>query len=196
MIRSDSQFGVAAIPLLATGAFIVVVLGVVIYAANGMKTATPKVNQPTTATKSPLPSSQSAKPASEFDVTDLGFKLSLPSGLTGVTQLVQQNQTGPGIGLDTYNYSVAILSNSTLTADDPANCSASSAALGSISKYAFDPVGVDQLSADSNTIQLGSYWLSYHAPQESCSQNPAVISYQNSLIPLMEQAFETASPLQ
>lgn len=199
MVRKNSQLGLALIPTVGLVAAILV-LGAI--AVVGL-TSKPKPliqNHPSpSASASATPVAASTKPGNEFDVTDLGFKLTLPAGLTGLTDIVQQNQTGPGIGLDNYNYSVVYLSNDTLTADDPTNCSTgngpNTAGLGEIDKYNQDPVGVDQLASPSNTIQVGSFWLSYHAPQSSCSQNAAANSYQTSLIPLVEQAFETASQL-
>ena len=197
MVGKESQSGIAPIPLLLIGGFVVIVLGVIIYSLSSGTKAPSNPNQttPSASASTTTTSNTSPKPGNEFDVSDLGFKLTLPSGLTGMTQIVQQNQTASSIGLDSYSFSSVTLSNSTLTADDPANCSAASAGLGTINKYAFNPVGVDQLATDANTIQLGSFWLSYQAPMESCSQNATASSYQSSQIPLVEQAYETAATL-
>lgn len=155
--------------------------------ASATPSSTPKSTSP-----APSPTPSATKSPSEFDVPELGIKITLPVGLAGLTYTASLDQQGTD-GNGSYKYSATRFSTKALAAAD-SQCA--SDALGAFNLLSFDPIGkLMDVSAD-NTKQIGQDYLVYAGPQAACSTTAAVNNMQSSLIPLMKQAFESASPLQ
>jgi hypothetical protein len=172
---------------------VLAVVGLGIYTGAQHKSS-PPVSAKTTPIPSksapPSPTPTPTKPANELDVPELGIKMTLPAGLTGVHYSAQVNQQGTA-GKN-YLYSTAQFSATTLEqADNSANCQASAGPLGVIAKYDFDPTGL--IGGINKVVKVNNFYLTFTGAQAPCSLNSSVEKLQSSQMQLMIQAFSTVS---
>ena len=194
------QRGVAMVLEVVIVAVVLAVSGLGIYAYVHAKKPTASVSGTTptlsrSATPSPTstPTPVATKAANEFDVAQLGFKMTLPNGLTGLTDNVEMNQPG-SYGGQTYTVSTASFSTKALEQAAP-SCSASSGPIGSISLYSFNPVGKIGGISSASVKQLGTKYLVVSGSGAECSSNAAASTLQSQMSSLFAQAFNSASPL-
>jgi len=188
--------GFTLLELILVVVFILLV-GVAIYTAVGHKKPTVAINQTPSPSKTPIASaSPSSTPApNELDVSQLGFKMTLPDDLTDLIYSLKLNQSGSDVNGTPYTFSYVTFSTQSLTNAD-ANCNAAAGPLGTFEEYDFDPIGKAGNASAATTRQVGSYYLVHETPQQPCSANQSVDNTQTSLLPLVVQAFNSASPLQ
>jgi hypothetical protein len=196
MTGFKNQQGVTFVPVVILAAVVLGVIGGAIYVSMHSKNAasvsspTPSLSASSTPTTSP--SAAATKLSNEFDVSELGFKMTLPTGLSGLTYSVQMNQTGNYNG-QSYTASTARFSTTSLVNADPSHCGTTDSPVGAISYYpSFNP---SVLSDSPKIKKLDAGYLAFTGPQGECSTNASADSIQSANWPLLSQAFETASPL-
>jgi len=146
---------------------------------------------------SPSPSQSPAKPANEFDIPELGIKMTLPPGLTGLTYSAQTDQPGSA---DNQNYEVSVVRFSTAQLTQLGGsqyCGASSGPIGGFALYlnSYDPVGHVVLSGPTNVKLVGANYIGFYGPQATCSANDSVDNLETADLKLLLQAYSTVSPL-
>jgi hypothetical protein len=196
-----SQSGSMLIPEIILGVLVLAAVGFAIYSAIHSKNKAQASKNTPMVSASPSPSvsaspamSASPKPSNEFEVSQLGIKMTLPTGLTGLVYSIQSNQTGQYNG-QSYTVSIARFSTTALEQDDPANCSDSSGPVGTISDFgSFNPTGT-RSEYQAKIEKLGNSYYEFGAPEGECSTSSAANKIQSAMWPLLSQAFSSASPL-
>jgi hypothetical protein len=154
-----------------------------------------KPNPHMAAKSSPSPSASTPptqKPANEFDVPELGFKMTLPAGLNDLKYIAELNQT-EWIGNSPLTVSTARFTTQYL---GQAACSTDGHAIGigHISKYNSDPRSLHL--TDIGTVKsVGDFYLEESGSQAACGDSASVNAKQLQMMQLLSQAFDTASPL-
>jgi hypothetical protein len=159
---------------------VLVVVAVAVYASTQTK-------------KTSISNTTPTKPANEFDVSELGFKMTLPDGLKDLKYEATLELPGDIDGVH-YKVSTVQFTTKSLEASNSV-CSAKNAAIGSIAKYPFDPKAKGIMGI-GKVEKVGQNYLTFIHPQSTCSDNAAVVATENTLIDLLSKAFDTATPLQ
>jgi hypothetical protein len=188
MKHVSNERGALPVLVIVLVALLVVVVGVAVY--NGSKARNANTQ---TANGSPSPAgspatsaSPTATPANRFNVPELGFTMTLPSGLEGLKYSVIRDKNGT-------DFSATFSTDSLERADSASTCKAAQGPLGGISKYSYDPTG--KTSGTPDIKKVDSFYLTHSAPQAACSLNDATAKLQTSQAGLLKQAFDSAEPL-
>jgi hypothetical protein len=179
----EDDTGNALVFEIVLAAVVLLAVGTAAYVAMSHKksiadvsSASPSPSWSAASTPTPAPST---KPANEFDVVQLGFKMTLPSGLAGLTYSVEPpNNTNPGYTVDTVEFSTSSL--------QAQGCKAGVS--GGITKWTKDPrtVGVAGLG---QVEQVGSFYLGWDRQgNTSCTGGEALQSST-----LLQKAFSSAT---
>ncbi len=175
------------LPLVVLVAVVVAVIGVAVWQSQKAKT-----NQ-ATSSPTPTPVAQASStptvtptPANEFKVTELGFKMTLPAGLTGLKYVAHTNL--PGNAEHPATYSSTSFSTTSLEESD-SRCTAGDASIGSIVRYSENP------STFGSVTKVGNFYLVFTTPQQPCSDKAAAEQLQTSQTSLLRQALATATAL-
>ena len=186
------QDGVAQLLVVALVVVVIVVIGLAVWQSQQVKTkADQAANTPTSTATVQASSTPAPSTAAEVKVTELGFKMTLPAGLTDLKYVAETNLTDPaGNG----KYARASFSTSSLEQKDPASslCLAAQAPLGVIVRYETEPKGLD---SGIPVRKIGNFYLTYSGVQSACSDNDGVPNFVLSQAALLEQAFNTATAL-
>jgi hypothetical protein len=144
--------------------------------------AAPKSSVPATAVV--------ASPVTALNIPALGFKMVIPSGLSGITYSLQLNQPG---NVDGEEYMGSTVSFSTTSLAATAECTAENGPIGDFEEFPFNPVG--KVTGIAAAKRVGTNYLAFIHPEATCSSEPSVASLETSLIPLLQQAFGTVKPI-
>jgi hypothetical protein len=166
-------------------AVVAVVVGVAVWHSQKAKTnhATSSPTPTSVAQASSTPTA-TPSPANEIKVTELGFKMTLPAGLTGLKYVPHTN----GNTQQPATYSSASFSTTSLEESD-ARCTAGDASIGSIVRYSENP------TTFGSVTKVGNFYLVFTTPQQSCSDKAAAEQLQTSQTSLLRQALATATAL-
>jgi hypothetical protein len=189
------QDGIAQLLIVALVAIVLVVIGLAIWQSQHVKTkADQATNSPTPSAAAQASSTPAPTVANEIKVTELGFKMSLPVGLTDLKYVATTNQTGTANGVS-YQYSTASFSTTALEqkASGIAACTAAEGPIGRITRYSVDPSTFG--TTNSVTKKVGSFYLGFTMPQSPCSSASADSQLQTSDTSLLRQAFDNAAAL-
>jgi hypothetical protein len=168
------QDGIAQVLVVGLVAIVLVAIGLAVWQSQKAKTKA----DTTTSSPTPTPSVSASPAANEFDVSQLGFKMALPIGLTGLVDSVQMNVPG-NYGGNTYTVSSASFSTTALEQAAPTtDCSASSGPIGTIALYSFNPVGKIGGISSASVKQLGGNYLVISGSGAQCSSNAAASTLQ------------------
>jgi uncharacterized membrane protein len=172
---------------------VIVVVGVAVWQSQHAKTrANTATNAPTpsaSARASSSPSSTATPTANEIKVTELGFKMTIPAGLTGLKYLAHTNL--PGNAEHPATYSTSSFSTTSLEEAD-SRCTAGDAPIGSIVRYSEDP---STFATVGSVTKVGSFYLAFTTPQQPCSDKATAEQLQTSQTTLLRQALATATAL-
>lgn len=188
----------------------VLVVGAVAYAAHETHLAhakPPPVSQHAVAKQTPptpqTAAAPTAPPPSVYRVPELGFEMTLPSGLSS-SDLYYAADTTPQMGTTyggtPYTTSAwADFSTHSLVAQEP-TCAANLDDTGGRGLDAMNVSDINPMSGGVEepdlSVQLSaSSWLSLDAKQASCSRNDLNATLESQQFHLLEQAFKTAKPL-
>jgi hypothetical protein len=188
--------GIAQVLVVGLVAIVLVAIGLAVLRSQQAKTT--KVDKTTSsptptavAQGSPSPAATST-PANEFNVTELGIKMTLPAGLAGLTYVVQTNQSGSFSDGTPYTLSTSRFTTTSLQ-QLGSQCTTANGPIGTIVRYSADPrnrvVGVAEFK------QVGSIYLGFETPQQSCSNSSAAGKLETSQTTLLRQAFDSTSAL-
>jgi hypothetical protein len=183
------QRGVALVLGLVLVAIVLAAAGFGIYsvAHNKKPIATAPTPTPTkSASLSPTPAP--TKPSNEFDVPELGIKMTLPPGLIGLTYAIDPNHTGSAnvtYHFDTARFTTAYLQQHGCTTPG----------IGAISRYSEDPKKLGVTSSVGTIRQVGDFYLDFNAAQATCGDDATVNGSQTTTMQLLSQAFNSATPL-
>ena len=133
---------------------------------------------------SPTPSA-SPRPSNEFDVPPLEFKITLSSGLSGLTYTVDPpNNPHSGYTVDTARFTTTYLQDN--------GCKAG--IIGGITMWTKDPrtVGVAGLGL---VERVGNLYLVWDGSTYACTGSATVTANMLQMTKLLGQAFATAKPL-
>ena len=188
------QAGFAQLLVVALVAVIIAVVGLAIWQSQEAKSkADQATNTPAASTPVEEPSHTPAPSvANEVTVTELGFKMTLPDGLTSVKYVAKANQTGTA-NVSQYEYSVTSFSTASLeqTTAGTAACMAAQGPIGRITRYSVDPSTMG--TTLSVKKKVGNFYLGFAFPQSPCSSDSEAARSQTSQISLFRQAFDTAT---
>jgi hypothetical protein len=119
--------------------------------------------------------------------------MTLPAGLDGLTYTVDVYPPSKAPDGSTYTVSVARFTTQYLQ-QNGCYTPAGPIGIGWIARYPFDPRQV-QLSDIGSIRKVGNFYLEESGSQSTCGKPGAVNANQASMVQLLFQAFETASPL-
>lgn len=180
--RKQEGFSILWAVLVALVVIAAACAGWLVYQRNGAMTADTKTN---TNQQQPTHQQPRPTPTTEFVVAELGFKMQLPSGLTGLKYVIDNSIP---------DYPTAYFTTASLEQADGGNtqCTAAEHPLGAISKTSDNPAtsGVHY----AMYMAVGSFYLTYTTPQQGCSSNSSTVSLETSQTALLRQAFNTAEP--
>lgn len=197
MKHSPNERGIIPVIVALVVVALVVIAGLAIYNLSkhqqnvpiAKSSSTPSATPSSRASTSPTPS-----PASmiEFKVTELGFEMTLPAGLTGLNYVAQTNISGSFSDGTPYTLATSRFSTTSLQQSD-SQCTAANNAIGTIVRYSEDPMG--RVAGVTDVKKLGNYYFGFETPQQPCSSTPGVGQVETSQINLLRQAFENATAL-
>ena len=166
-----------------------VVVGVAVTQAQKAKTKQSTSSPSPTATATPVARTSTSPtatpaPSNEFKVTELGFKMTPPAGLT-VADLKYVAR-----GNSDSSFSTTSLEQ---TAGAGSQCSTANASIGSIVRSTTDPKTTSTGIAASKKV--GNFYLGFITPQSPCSNNSTAEQLQMSQALLLRRAFDSATAL-
>jgi len=191
------QEGMAAPLLIALVVLVAVVVGVAVWQSQHTKTKQYQTTVSSTPTavaqtsSSPAPTATPA-PANEIKVTELGFQMTLPTGLVGLKYVVQTNLPGSYSDGTPYTLSTSRFSTASLQQLDP-QCTPANDAIGTIVRYSSDPQ--NRVTGVAEFKKVGNFYLGFETPQQPCSSSSAAGQLETSQINLLRQAFESSTAL-
>jgi len=186
------QEGVVLPLVVGLVAVVAIVIGLAVYQAQRAKTnqatSSPTPSPTTQASSTPTPTA-----TNEIKVAELGFKMTLPAGLTDLKYVAETNLSVTGDkGIE--RFSKARFSTSSLEQKDSSSvCQAAHAApLGGITRYDAEPKYLD---SGRVARKVGGFYLVFYEPQSACSDNSGTPNLQFSQSALLKQAFDSATAL-
>jgi hypothetical protein len=192
--------GIAQVLIIVLIAVVIAAVGLAVWQSQKSQKSKTAASQttssptPTVAAKvsaTPAPSTTPA-PANEIAITELGFKMTLPTGLTGLKYVAQTNLPGSA-GHPAYSTSTFSTASLEQLAGAGSQCSATNGSIGSIAKYSEDPTTF--ASGAANTKKVGNFYLVFITPQSPCSNQTAAEQLELSQTSLLRQAFDNATSL-
>ena len=176
------------LPLILGLIAVALVIGLAIWPHLRMEGTSSIYNAP-----SPSPTTSPKAASKEIEIKELGFKMTLPSGVTDLqyTLMIDQAEDVKIKG----KYATAGFSTTALIkADsDSTRCSAKHSPLGLISRYDSTPPAA--MSGPSAIKKVGNFYLTFTTPQSPCSDVAAAEMLTLSQIGLLKQAFDSATLL-
>lgn len=125
---------------------------------------------------------QAVKPTNQFDIPELGIKMTIPEGLSGLQYIINSD------GFDGHKY--ASIGTKSMSELDGVN-SKCSYAVGSVHMWDKDISNETIMSK-----KIGDHYYSFVATQGACSNNQVILSMQISQGKLLKEAFDTTSMLE
>lgn len=186
MKHTSSERGVVLPALIAV--IVVVLIAVAGLAAYNLSKSHHKNVQAVETSPSPstTPSpTASSTPANEFAVSQLGFEMTLPTGLAGLTYAVQTNY--PATGDSTASFTTTSLEQ----AVSGNSCDAADGPIGRIMRSSENPSS----GTNVDVVKLATFYLSFTTPQQPCASASAGGQLETSQIQLLRQAFDTSTAL-
>lgn len=178
-------------------ALILVVVGLAVWQSQQAKKTADSTNttpSPTSAAQGSRTPAPTATPTQSnvLTVTELGFKMTLPVGLTGLNYVAQTNLSGSFSDGSSYTLSTSRYSTTSLERLD-SQCTAANDAIGTIVRYSEDPQ--NRVSGVAELRKVGNIYLGLETPQQPCSSSTAAGQLETSQIQLLRQAFDSATAL-
>ena len=188
--------GIAQILIVGLVAVVMVVIGLAVWQAQKAKanlvSSSPTPTVAAKSSSSPTPTA-APTPANEIKVTELGFKMTLPTGLTDLKYVAETGISDPA-----GNGTLARASFSTTSLeqkDSNSLCQAAKGPIGFISRYEAEPKSLESGPVRESVRKVGNFYLAFGPSQSACSDNNGVPGLQDSQTKLLEQAFDGASAL-
>jgi hypothetical protein len=177
-------------------ALVAVVIGVAVWQSQKAKTegikatASPSPSVVAQASSAPTATATPA-PANEIKVTELGFKMTLPAGLTGLKYAAQTNIPGSAEHPATYSTSTFSTTSLEQLAGAASQCSAANGSIGGIARYSEDP------STFTHGVpkKVGNFYLEFSTPPAPCSDAAGAGQLEASQTSLLRQALDSATAL-
>lgn len=152
---------------------------------------TSTTTQPQTTTQQPTTNTtatpeQTAQPTNQFDIPELGIRMTLPAGLEDLEYVTSTNPYGlPEVSLGSGS-----LNNIN---DSKSFCATKDAPLGTLTRYEFDPRTKNEPSGAAFVKHLGAYYFAYFHPQQGCTANEALSNLQNNKLEILLKALNSMS---